>query len=1496
MDDIRAVKSLPFSGKKSDFMIWKAKFLAICVYHQCADILTDENVVAPAAAAVLDPNVPAEATELLLRAQNKKAYMLLTLSITDKVSYDAIINANTTELPSGDAKLAWSHLVDMHQPTTRTELHNLEQQFHQCRLRSITKNPDDWFAQLEHIRVQLRNDHNMVITDDQLKTQILYNTDPEEYKIAKELLKHQLNLNINVTIINIKSTYRQIYGAYVLEHRANRHKGGNSGETALLARGKFTKKFKGDCRHCGRKGHKSPDCWEREQNKAKRPANWKSQNKNQRETAYVATTKYHCEYCGKDNHTEDRCFKKKKDLGEHNPKEQALCVYETALIMAAIDCGMLTDHTFIADTGASSHMVNNKKYLQDIRPFDITVSVGNDAEMRCDEIGTFNGYVEGEKGMRIPISLKDVLYVPSLRVNLLSITKCISSPNVTLFGSKFHMGINFQGHNVKFTKELSHGSGKLFAIDIIPNNTEIALITMDFNHLHSILGHPNNYTLRTTAHHHNIHLKNEPTGPCKYCVRAKIRMKNIPRDANQATRKGERILIDISWVKTPSEGLNNYWLLVMDEFTHYLWSYFLPSKDYVTDRLMPFLRRLHVSQDLNIRYIRCDNAPENRMLQQACYEDPDLNITFEYTAPGTPQQNGKIERKFATLNGKCRAMLNAAEFNWDLRHRMWAHCASLATLLDNVLIRKDVNRSPHKLWHDEDPPWMDNLQPFGTIAIVKHNRKIQSKLKDRGYPAIYIGPAADHSAEVHEFWNPKTKRRCQARNAIFLKQTYSEYYKLPVTEIANLLASLDETTQVYDDDYVSVADSEDIVMVDNSDDEQDLDIWDMVGDNQDAPDMNSDQSSIVTPRFDDSTVPTLESSSRSSRDISTVVTESDYVPHADDNDSFDIEDDDDYREATTSDDDSEHHLPRSLVNAFRAPRELRNLADFLPNPPGPDALQAPLPPPDNESALLATVYDGNPEPKHYLEARTSPDSSNWWEAMCTEFKNMESKEVWQIRPKTEVPTNRKIIGARWVYAKKDDGRYRARCVAKGFSQIPGKDFQENHAPVVSDTTMHILLVIKSLFGLKAGQFDIETAFLYGELEETLWMEIPDGYIDFLKETKNQTIDKRTHCLLLTKAIYGLVQAARQWWKKFKEILGKLSYYPSRADPCLFIKDKGLHNKSFLMIYVDDGGIFSSDENIKEVLKELSKTFVVKDLGTMETFVGCRIVENKSKTAIYVHQPKLIKNLKEHFGDLIKDVRDYKTPAAPRSIIQRPQAGDTLITPQQQTKFRSGVGMLLYLVKHSRFDIANAVRDLSKVADGANHAHWKALLRCIKYVIMTEHMALQMKPDKGAGSNPPFYVEGVSDSDYAGDRDTRQSVYGYIIYFCGAPIAWKSKSSKSVTLSSTEAEYYALSEVTKEIMFIKNVLESMGIVLTLPIKVKVDNVGAIYLSNNFSVGQRTKHIDVRRHYVREYIVDGKLKTSFVPTKHNEADIHTKNTMEDAFSRHVGKNLKDVRYID
>jgi hypothetical protein len=157
------------------------------------------------------------------------------------------------------------------------------------------------------------------------------------------------------------------------------------------------------------------------------------------------------------------------------------------------------------------------------------------------------------------------------------------------------------------------------------------------------------------------------------------------------------------------------------------------------------------------------------------------------------------------------------------------------------------------------------------------------------------------------------------------------------------------------------------------------------------------------------------------------------------------------------------------------------------------------------------------------------------------------------------------------------------------------------------------------------------------------------------------------------------------------------------------------------------------------------------------------------------------------------------------------------------------------------------------------------------------------------------LEVISDSEYGVDQERRISGFGWNLYFCEALIFCKSKASNSVTLSSTEAEYIALSEVTKEIMLIKQVLETMGIGLKSPITVKIDNVGAIYLSNNHSLGQRTKLIDIRRHFVRELVEQGIIKTAFVGTDNNDAEIRTNNTPEETFKRHVNKHLVDIRQI-
>ena len=183
-------------------------------------------------------------------------------------------------------------------------------------------------------------------------------------------------------------------------------------------------------------------------------------------------------------------------------------------------------------------------------------------------------------------------------------------------------------------------------------------------------------------------------------------------------------------------------------------------------------------------------------------------------------------------------------------------------------------------------------------------------------------------------------------------------------------------------------------------------------------------------------------------------------------------------------------------------------------------------------------------------------------------------------------------------------------------------------------------------------------------------------------------------------------------------------------------------------------------------------------------------------------------------------------------------------------------MLLYLVKHSRPDIANAVRELTKALDGPSPAAYKEFLRVVKHTIDTKNLALKIVPVKPDGDDWSIVV--YSDSDYAGDRETRVSIAGFVIYLLGVPISWKSKGMKSVALSSSEAEYVALSEAAKEVKFIYQVLQSMGVKVKLPIVVRVDNIGAIFMAENVAVSQRTKHVDVRYRFVQEFVMDGFLK--------------------------------------
>lgn len=225
--------------------------------------------------------------------------------------------------------------------------------------------------------------------------------------------------------------------------------------------------------------------------------------------------------------------------------------------------------------------------------------------------------------------------------------------------------------------------------------------------------------------------------------------------------------------------------------------------------------------------------------------------------------------------------------------------------------------------------------------------------------------------------------------------------------------------------------------------------------------------------------------------------------------------------------------------------------------------------------------------------------------------------------------------------------------------------------------------------------------------------------------------------------------------------------------------------------------------------------------------------------------------------------------------------DTLLTEDQQTRYQSGTGSLLYLVKHTRPDIANAVRELTKAMDKATAGHYKQLLRIIKFVSDTKTWGISMTKINHLTLNLTCYT----DSDWAGDADDRRSISGWCIFIHGNLLCWGSRSQKNVTMSSTEAEYVEISDVCKEIMYAIYVLEFLGTKVNFPVKIYVDNVGAIYIANN-NVTRRTKHIDVRYHIIREHIEDGIIKLQFIRSDENLSDIFTKNVFENTYLRMSG----------
>ena len=1110
----------------------------------------------------------------------------------------------------------------------------------------------------------------------------------------------------------------------------------------------------------------------------------------------------------------------------HHDIPRKKCENETALATKEMGLGFLEKNIFIGDSAATSHMTNRKMGVYDLVPINGSVMIGNGKSISCTHRGKMDVICKHKDGS-LARETWEVKIVPELNHDLFSFTKAMKD-GWQMNGRWKEGGLMIElfktgRASMKFDRMIPSGSSWLMGIKVhrVYDEAHAAMEagkTISAVKLHEITGHTGEHLLKPTANYMKLKLIGR-LPPCEVCAKAKIRQRNVQKKKikKMPTKPGYRVFIDISSFKQVSRGGNKHWLIIVDEFSDYTHSFFLKKKSDQIMILPMWIKGIAKKHRIEIKRIRLDNSGENKSLQKEC-DKQNLGIIFEFTAPGTPQQNSVAERRIPTLMGRARAMLIQAGLEAKYKDEFWCEVISTATKLDNIMVRPERTKPPHTMFYGIDAKYARSLRTFWEMGVVAihEGKKMRSKLDNRGKTCMFVGYADDHTKDVYRFLNIHTKKIILSRDVRWLNVMWKRYKKKSIYARSRVELFLDEEESSLEDDK-SFGESSIKEIMEASDED---------GNN-------------------------TETQRKLGIDINMIGA----------------------REETLG-------RTRSETKSLSSPtNESMERADFT--------LEEWI----QETCLISAVTSGPSEPKTFQEAWHSPvkeERENWQKAIRKEIKSMIERGVWRKVDRKNIPNNRRLIGNKWVFKIKRDGTYRARLVALGYSQIPGVDYTDNFAPVAHDVSFRIALARMMVEKLDSLVMDVETAFLYGDIEEEIFMKSPVGLEEIDPGASPED------CYQLKKGIYGLCQAARQFWKKFVDTIKQESFgfKVSPADPCLLFKENEL-GICIIIMYVDDMLIIGRKEQIEDFANKIQEVFSVKIQHNLTDYLGCEFHMNKEGTKGWLGQPSIIKSLEQKFGERAMKERFSLTPGTPRFTARRLENPEDKVNPKEHEIYRSGVGTLLYLTKHSRPDICNPVRELSKTMDAPAPAHLKEMYKVIRHVLSTKGYGLKFKLSKDMIK---WALKALSDSDFASDKETRISVFGYIIYFCGIPIAWRSKGMKSVVLSTTEAEYMALSEVVKELKFIVQLLQTMSIEVKLPIIVYVDNVGAIWLSNNRTTSDRTKHIDIRTSFVKEYQEDGKIIIKFVKSEENEADIFTKNTTNVIFSNHQEKLVWDKKNVD
>ena len=557
-----------------------------------------------------------------------------------------------------------------------------------------------------------------------------------------------------------------------------------------------------------------------------------------------------------------------------------------------------------------------------------------------------------------------------------------------------------------------------------------------------------------------------------------------------------------------------------------------------------------------------------------------------------------------------------------------------------------------------------------------------------------------------------------------------------------------------------------------------------------------------------------------------------------------------------------------------------------------------------------------PEPLSVDEAMASGHADEWRAAMDEEIGNLVKFHCYDVVPRAEAIKHGRLVKSKWVFKVKFNSdntvqRFRARLVAKGFTQVPGSDFYETFSPVFGYTSLRTVFALAAARDLQLDQWDLKNSFIQQDIDvEHMYMECPDGYDKHLANGQPASWH-------LKKSIYGLRQSSRLLHTKLSALLLKMGFTQLLSDQCVFSKGSG-DSQIIVCTWVDDIILAAKRENQAarvEFDRALRSEFEVSPWTSGEAgwILNMNVQRNWKAGTLHLSQPGAIEKLAARFELDGREGYAPKVPMDPNLKLTKPSEDQKI--PVSEFDYQAAVGSLLYLSLTARPDIAQCVGVLSRFMSCPGVEHVETAKRVIRYLFGTKDMGIMYSREiTGA---PHLYVKtgknrtcseqdledsrlmyAYADADLAGDDYTRKSTSGFACVLHGGVICWTSKLQSTVALSTAEAETNAGVEAVKQLMHLRLFLRELGQEQTSPSTVFEDNNAAIALAHNKEQSKRAKHYQMKVHFLNEQLKRGVFSYVRVDTRNQLADCFTKALPRDDFARYrdmMGVKLPSVQVV-